>query len=345
MLILTAIKLLDRPQPGLNFLPQRTELSNREEREALRFSLYRVLFDYGIDVEWISGDEHHKQVRIPRDLPLVEAYTSLVARFRELGGRLLNAKSSPIQNKMMIELAYQNERLFDVVLVRDESISRYKGKIAIIVDDFGNAYKSPARDFLTLGEDLAISILPGLKYSRAIAQEARENGLDVLLHLPMEPRNDRFETNQFMLRSKMDEAEIRRRVRLALAALPQAVGVNNHMGSHATTDTSLLGVLFDELRQRDLFFVDSKTTPKSVACEIATELGVNCVENYTFVDAIKEKPFVRQQLIALAERAARSGSAVGIAHPEEVTLQVLRTELPVLAKRGYQFVGVSELLN
>lgn len=344
-LVLGAMTLLDRHGPRSSFAGHEADLSDRERRELLRFSLYRVLFDYGIRVEWISGDRYYKTVRIPRDLAMVEPYASLVARFRKLGGTLLKAESNPSGSKRVIEVGFHNEPLLQVKLVQDDRISRVKGQIAIVIDDFGNSYKSHIRDFLHLEQRITVGVLPGLKYSGEIATAAKGNGLEVMIHMPMEPQNGQFKSDDYILLTNMSEKEIRRRMNKALEAVPHASGLNNHMGSRATTDERLLAALVSELERHRLFFLDSKTSPESRACAVARRLDVSCGTNDAFLDAIKEEPFIRQQVLSLAELASRKGQAIGIAHPERMTLKVLQQELPKLEKRGFQFVSVSEFVK
>lgn len=343
-LVLGSIKLLDRSEPGLNVFPKYV-VNEHQQKEMLKFSFYRVLFDFGIRVDWISGDSYYKTVHIPKDLAIVEPYAGLVTRFLELGGTLLKAESNPLGDKKVIEVGLNQESLFQLTLVEDSKISRVNGEIAIVIDDFGNSFRSWVEDFLNLEQTVTVSILPGLRYSEKIAQAAFERKLDVMVHLPMEPQNGRFKSDDFMLLTNMEEEEIRRRIRKAIRSVPHAKGLNNHMGSLATIDEQLLSTTMDEIKQAGMFFLDSRTNPKSLGYSVAQSKKIPCGMNDTFLDAIEEEPFIRQQVNLLAEIASRNGQAIGIGHPNKVTLKVLQEELPKLEKRGFQFVSVSELVK
>lgn len=346
-LILSAIKLLDRPEPGLNFFPPTAYLSDHERKEAIKFSIYEVLFDYGIRVDWIKGDSQIKTVHVPKDLSIVEPYVALVSRVRELGGQLVRAETNPFQDRMTLEATYKNESLFQLTFIKDSELQRTSGRIAIVIDDFGYSNSSLVQDFLNLPQKINYAIIPGLTYSAEIARAVSEKNRDVLVHLPMEPKNGKFDKDDYdySLLVDMDAKQIRERVQSAIRSLPQAVGLNNHMGSMATEDADLLAILMEELKKSGLFFLDSRTSANSQAFAWAKKMKVPCTLNNVFLDKIPEEPFIRGQLTLLGEMASRTGTAVGIGHPDKLTLKVLQAELPKLEKRGFQFVSVSQIVE
>jgi len=343
-LILTSLKLLDRPEPGLSFFSS-SVTNDYSQEEALKFSVYRVLFDFGIRVDWITGDHRSKTVLVPADLPIVAPYTTLITRFGELGGTLIKAESNPAGDRLTVEVGLKGKSLFQVTLLKDPELKRFAGKIAIVIDDFGYSFSSLVKDFIKLDQEITLSILPGLDYSKKIAQAGFEAKQDVMLHLPMEAKNDEVGFDGLTLRTGLSETEIRDRVRKAVRGLPHITGLNNHMGSLATEDEKLLSVMMDEVKKTGLFFLDSHTNFKTRAYGVAKKKGVPCAINDTFLDAIEEEPFIREQVYLLAEIASRKGQAIGIGHPEKLTLKVLKKELPKLERRGFQFVGVSELVK
>lgn len=343
--ILGALAIAQRKDLEINLFASKPRANPQEQKEALKFSLYRVLFDYGIRVDWITGDSYYKVVRIPRDLSIVEPYAALVAKFEELGGVLLKAKSKPLGDEMVLEVGLDSEPLFQVTLVEDSDLERFKGQIAMVIDDFGYFSNGVVAGFLNLPEQITFSILPGLTYSEKIAQEAHEKNREVMLHLPMEPKNGHFKTDDYILLTNMEEKEIRERTQKAIKAVPYVQGVNNHMGSLATENEPLLKILMSEIKKAGLFFLDSRTSANSLAYSWARKNKIPCAINNTFLDSIAEEPFIRQQVNLLAEMAAKNGQAIGIGHPNELTLKVLQEELPQLEKRGFQFVAVSNLLK
>ncbi|MBU2503050.1 divergent polysaccharide deacetylase family protein [bacterium] len=169
---------------------------------------------------------------------------------------------------------------------------------------------------------------------------------EVLLHLPMEPEGyPDPDPGAGALMVGMDQEAIAALIDGHRKALPMVTGVNNHMGSAATADEATMQALMTVLRERDLFFLDSLTTSKSVAAAAAAREGIPVLSNRLFLDYDSEDAGrIRANLDRLVEAARATGFAVGIGHPYPATAEVLRRELPRLEAAGVRLVTVSELL-
>jgi len=217
-------------------------------------------------------------------------------------------------------------------------------RLAIIIDDLGSD-RAPAEAVFALGYPLTISVLPNHEHSVDIAKEAHRLGFQVMLHLPMQSvANETPEAQE--LHPGMPAAEVAALVEQFLQNVPDATGVNNHQGSQATADAALMDELMPVLRDRHLFYVDSRTTAATVAYDTAQEFGVrSAFRNVPFLDDVAEVAAVRKQL-ELAMRGAREkGAAVAIGHPHPSTLQALREVLPQAHGQGVRLVLVSELVH
>lgn len=142
----------------------------------------------------------------------------------------------------------------------------------------------------------------------------------------------------------MTGREVARVLSEDLADMPEARGVNNHMGSRATADPATMDRLLSELRPRGLFFLDSRTTAATVAESEARRLNVPVLSRNVFLDDVANVGAIRLQLDAAVREARASGHAVAIGHPHRDTLAVLEVEMPRLSSAGVRLVGVSELL-
>jgi hypothetical protein len=152
---------------------------------------------------------------------------------------------------------------------------------------------------------------------------------EVLLHLPMEAAADNHLLGAGAIYLDMDEAEIRTVIAAALAAVPHVIGVSNHMGSRLTTDLGHMRWVMRAIHDNPgLFFVDSRTTARSVAAIAAAESGVTFLARDKFLDSVQAKAAIREQLRALVEHARKYGRALGIAHPYPETMKVLRRWRP-----------------
>lgn len=220
-----------------------------------------------------------------------------------------------------------------------------KGRLAIIIDDMGSSLQE-ARSLAQIGVPLTFSIIPGLKSYREVARYAASNGMEIMIHVPMQskewPRR-RLEANGLLV--SMPAEEIRERMKAFVADLPGAVGVNNHMGSEFTEHEDKMQPVLDVLKERDIFFVDSVTSPRSVGTALSREAGVRTARRNVFLDNEQNGPYIRGQIVQAARLARKSGAAIAICHPHPATIQTLAAVLPGLAGEGVTLVPASSLVH
>jgi len=220
-------------------------------------------------------------------------------------------------------------------------------KVAIIIDDVGYDDNLDRRA-ATIPFPLTFSVLPGLDSSAASAARLREAGCEIMLHLPMEPEDYPLNNpGPGALFTFMSPEEIRDTIRQDIRSVPGATGVNNHMGSLFTVREDLLGVVFEELRHHDFFFVDSRTTTATVARTVARRFGVKTGRRSVFLDNSDEPAAIRAQLDQLFRVALRDGAAIGIAHYRGGTLDVLSADVPELLRRhpSVRMVHASDVVH
>lgn len=239
------------------------------------------------------------------------------------------------------------EGLFIFILARPKRIlpppQAIKGKIAIVLDDWGyNLNNLYILDRIKY--PLTASVLPHLNYSVQVAEELHHRGLEIILHLPMEPREKyRLEKNTIL--TSMNEAAISKIINSDLKDIPYVKGLSNHMGSRATQDLKTMEIVFKELKQRRLYFLDSLVSSKSVGFALAGKMHLGFARRGVFLDNTEEAGYIRGQIYKLKMQASMRGSAIGIGHDKKVTLEVLAEVMPQLEKEGYVFVFVSELVR
>lgn len=217
-------------------------------------------------------------------------------------------------------------------------------RLAIIIDDLGND-PGEAKSVLALPFPVTASVLPHLAYSAQTADEAWRRGDQVMLHLPMQPVEDGAKAESIELRPGMSAAQVRSELAGMLGTVPHAIGVNNHEGSRATADPRLMGELMPALRARGLFFIDSRTTPNTVAYDAAERAGVRSASRKVFLDDTPAPDAVLAQLDLAARDAMHDGSAIAIGHPHPATIAALAEGVPRLERRGIRVVFASELVH
>jgi len=211
-------------------------------------------------------------------------------------------------------------------------------RLALVIDDLG---QSPARDrrVLALPGPVALAILPDTPHARELAITAAHAGKTVMLHLPMAPAG-----GPFAWQPQLPGAERQRRLEAALAAVPHASGVNNHMGSAMTEQPEAMSQLMRELQRRRLFFLDSRTTPRTVAAASAQQVQLASLSRDIFLDDDASPAAVAERFQAAIALARRQGSVVLIGHPYDSTLSLLERELPRLAGRGIDWISLGQMI-
>lgn len=218
-------------------------------------------------------------------------------------------------------------------------------RVAIVFDDLGRDLAAADR-LLATGEAITFSILPFLPHSQETAEWAHAAGEEVLLHLPMEPQAyPRIDPGPGGLLLSMDDATLRRQLDEDLAAVPYIDGTNNHMGSRLTEEAAPMAVVMEALAARRLFFLDSRTTPHSVATAAATEAGVAWLARDIFLDNDAHPEAIAAQFDKLIDLALGRGHAIAIGHPHPATLDALEAALPRLHEAGIEVVPVADLLS
>lgn len=210
--------------------------------------------------------------------------------------------------------------------------------LSVIIDDLG---QNPARDSRTLAlpGPVTLAIMPDTPHASDFARQAHKAGRTVILHMPMDPA-----TGPYAWHPETPLPELEKRLVAALAKVPYAAGVNNHMGSRMTAQPEAMAWLMGELLRRDLFFVDSRTSAATVAAAKAQALGLASVSRDVFLDDVRTTEAIAGQLRLAVELARKQGTAVVIGHPYPQTLEVLERELPRLKAQGVELIEIRQII-
>ena len=212
-----------------------------------------------------------------------------------------------------------------------------KSEIIIILDDLG--YRPSDVAAFSLPKEITFSILPQTPLASKIAYRAELEGRAVMLHMPMQAQNGN-EMGPLGLTTDMFAGAITHNLRKAMKSVPNAVGVNNHMGSAFTGQQEGMDALLKEVKRQGLFFVDSRTTVLTKGEEIAQRLGVPSASRQVFLDHKLEPSFLLKQFNQMKRIAQKNGHVVVIGHPHPETIDFLNTHLPSLEKEGFTLTSV-----
>ncbi|MBN1561758.1 divergent polysaccharide deacetylase family protein [candidate division KSB1 bacterium] len=302
-----------------------------------------ALAQFEISEEKITLDDSLTRILIPSDFPFFGFYDVLRSELATIGASIIDCRKT--DGGTVMSVGKNNIVIENLLFVTSRRLYSTQGSAAIIIDDFGYSFNSLARSFLTMQVPLTISIIPGLNYSQKVAEIASLHGKEVLVHMPMEPEKEKYRDEGFTLITGQDPGKVSLRLRQAFAQIPMAAGLNNHQGSKATADRELMEMVMQSLQGMNKFFVDSRTSPASVAYQIARSYNVPAGQNRFFLDAEDDKNFIRKQLMQMTQIAKQQGSVIAIGHVRKRTLAVLEEMLPQLKSSGITFVPVSHVLD
>jgi polysaccharide deacetylase 2 family uncharacterized protein YibQ len=213
-----------------------------------------------------------------------------------------------------------------------------KAYLSIIIDDLGQSTERDSRT-LALPGPITMAVMPDTPHASDFARQAHKAGKTVILHMPMDPA-----TGPYAWHPDTPIEELARRLDAALAKVPYAAGINNHMGSRMTAQREPMAWLMGELQRRHLFFVDSRTSAATVAAAEAQAQDVGHVSRDVFLDDVRTPEAITAQLQQGIALARKQGSAVLIGHPYPQTLQVLEKELPRLKSQGIECIPIRQMI-
>lgn len=215
-------------------------------------------------------------------------------------------------------------------------------QLAIVIDDLGYSYKAGKRA-IDLPGRITFAILPFAPNTQGLAEYAENKNKEVIIHLPMEAENEQQNrVEEITLREHMSSIQYSIILGAALNSLKNAIGVSNHTGSLLTIKKASMRRLMSKLAQRKLYFLDSKTSNKSVAIQIAEEFNVSSVSRDFFLDNIKKEANMEAVFKRAIKLSRKTGEALIIGHPYISSLHFLESKLKNLPE-DIELVFASQL--
>lgn len=299
-------------------------------------------------------------VQLPEDVTL-DKFKEILRRTLLGSGELLDAATDQYQgqNVTRLDVGLKDKLEGDpVTLITDKLYimkaktsdpkavlpAKERGKLAIIVDDFGYT-GDPIAAFTAIERPLTFAVLPFHPFTQEAASRGAAAKHHIMLHLPMEPFSSAEQQEKTSITTTMTDQEIQQTVLKALANVPGVMGVNNHQGSKATADKRVMRTVLATLKAQQLFFVDSRTSAQSVAYDTAREMQIRTGENQLFLDNSSDVDYIKQQLRTAGRIAIRDGWAIVIGHARPNTAIALKDMIPELESEGVRLVYASQLLK
>lgn len=278
-----------------------------------------------VEIRRLNGKSYHYQVL---QLPAVSDQNLFLQNLTSsLTKRLPDAKVGPLAtNELGISIKETpTHRLIlktiPLVLPRPEPQGP---KLVIVIDDIGEDLRV-LKGLLKLDFFVTLAVWPNATHTRRSVEMIAQKQRDLIIHFPMEPRGyPRYNPGDDALFVSMTPEQIVKRVQESVARIPEAIGVNNHMGSRFTADTAGMQVALTEFKRHGLFFLDSLTTGKSVAKKVARSADIDLYIRDVFIDNVKDVNAIILQLKKAENVSLKQGFSIAIGHPYKETLSALQ---------------------
>ncbi len=249
-------------------------------------------------------------------------------------------KETPVIHKA--ETVKQKEK---IVVAKIEKIPLPYKQISIIIDDIGYDL-GPVRELLKIDADITFAILPLCSHSREAAEMLHKASRETLLHLPMEPNSyPKEKPGKGALFTDMNNEELLFQLEKDLAAVPYISGVNNHMGSKFMADEDKLVLVFNKLKKKNLFFIDSRTSSGTKASAAAEKVNIQMASRRVFLDNSRDYNEIYKIILDAAQNSSEALPVIMIGHPHPETIRAIKDATQVLRQKGIFVVPVSKLIK
>ena len=287
------------------------------------------------------------KIQVSRTLPFSVIEEHLKRGLSPLGKAVV-VHSSQSTESLEVDIKVQNRTTHRLAFIMPQTTTEKAGprpKLALVIDDLGGEMPI-ATELLQWDLPLTFSILPFTAHAKTIAREAHQKGKEVILHVPMEPHGyPKVKPGEGVLLERMDAESLRRQLSKNIEAIPHVKGASNHMGSRLMEDSEKVKIILSELKRRDLFFLDSRTTPQTVGLQVAQSLGMKAMERSLFIDHSLHEEDIKEKIEKLIQLSLSNGRAIGIGHPHLETIKSLKEMLPKIKEKGIEIVPLSSLME
>ena len=220
-----------------------------------------------------------------------------------------------------------------------------KPLIAVVIDDMGINRKRTL-DIISINAPLTSSFLTYGSDLKGLAEKAKDSGHEIMIHAPMEPKVEASLAPD-TLKTDMNKDEIEGLFHQMLNKFEdiKVSGINNHMGSKFTEDEEKLGYIMNILKQKDMFFLDSKTSAASKGKALAVLDKIDFAQRDVFLDNENDYEYILSQLRKTETIANKKGFAIAICHPKSQTYPALKDWIESLKNKNFELVHVSKIIE
>ena len=333
-------------KPEINIVPRKPEINSAIYKASAYLGVPRKNIRFGKETE---GQIKNVTIIVNSSFPPAFVNHVFQKFITDAGGIVYDAVEKGWSvNKILLAVGDSSGITHRIKLIRRHSAPVESVYVALLIDDFCVRPMRLEQKFFKLGIKLSAGILPSREFTRNVVTLLAEYpNVERIVHLPMEPRGyPDIDPGPDAILTSMSDKRIMELTMKDIDQIPGAVGVSNHMGSLATENQRVMRAVMMILRQRGLFWVDSRTTIYTVFAEIAQELGVKAAKIDHLLDPEGfSKEQIEQRLFEYCLGSRGKPAVILNAHVSDTILSILAKDIPVLKRYGVKFIWVSEAIR
>ncbi len=218
-------------------------------------------------------------------------------------------------------------------------------RIAIVVGGLGLSQTGTQRAITALPPSITLAFAASGNSLQRWVQQARRDGHEVLLQLPMEPfdypEND---PGPLTLLTTAKSAQLEDDLRATLVRMGSYTGVMNYLGGKFLSDGDALETVMRDVAGRGLLFLDDGTSAQSLSGKIAGAIDAPHGFADLTLDGTLEEGAILRKLDELERIARKNGSAIGVASAFDESVAAIAKWSEEASGRGVEIVGPSALI-
>jgi polysaccharide deacetylase 2 family uncharacterized protein YibQ len=215
-------------------------------------------------------------------------------------------------------------------------------KIAILLGGMGLNEELTKRALNELPEEITLAFAPYGQSLQKTINNARAQGHEVMLQLPMEPFGyPNQDPGPHTLLVSSTPTATASSLSWLLSRFAGYIGVVNYLGARFTSETTALAPVLQILKDRGLVYLDDGSSARSVAEEVAVGIDLPLRQASLVIDAANDFSSVSAKLQELEKLSRKGRIVIGVGTGFPATINAVENWAKGLRDRGVLLVPVS----
>jgi hypothetical protein len=244
-----------------------------------------------------------------------------------------------------MDITYDGYVAYHLTIIRDPSIIRKTGGLAIIINLAGKSQRDILDQFLELKRPMTFGFVPWESGAIKMAAETVRKNQEVIVNLPMEPKSyPRISPGKKAILIDQDAQTNRRIVREALSILSVAMGVSNYMGDKIRETPEIMNLVLDEVKKHNKYYIDGFDGSQRPGDRAVHLQGLQSAVSWGALDDHQNQERIAMRLDQASFAALEQSAVIVTANAHANLLAVLSHKMKQLELRGIEFVHVSDIV-